>query len=161
MLNIYKKPQFLTLYVNRMCWEVNVYLIFSLIFGIFQKNVQNSTLLQTLIISLQAAAVQKTRVMTSYLTCLLYNCGMLLLQSDWQNINFSTFSVVTMLMRQIIYVYVSCDSLPAPALDLLDKMLELDPVRRISARAALDCPWLRNMSPSAVFSQESVLQPSL
>lgn len=37
--------------------------------------------------------------------------------------------------------------LPASALDLLDKMLELDPDRRITAEEALKSPWLRNVNP--------------
>ncbi|KAL1417467.1 hypothetical protein MTO96_000566 [Rhipicephalus appendiculatus] len=37
--------------------------------------------------------------------------------------------------------------LPAPALDLLDQMLELDPERRITAEAALRSPWLAQVRP--------------
>lgn len=36
-------------------------------------------------------------------------------------------------------------SLPEYALDLLDRMLELDPSRRISAADALQSSWLQNI----------------
>ena len=48
-------------------------------------------------------------------------------------------------------------SLPSLALDLLDKMLELDPARRISANAALGCAWLCSTSPGTLFSHECVV----
>lgn len=37
--------------------------------------------------------------------------------------------------------------MPLSALDLLDKMLELDPNRRITADAALKSNWLKNIVP--------------
>ena len=37
--------------------------------------------------------------------------------------------------------------MPPSALDLLDKMLALDPTKRISATEALKCDWLANVDP--------------
>lgn len=42
--------------------------------------------------------------------------------------------------------------MPAPALDLLDKMLELDPDRRITAEEALKSTWLKNVVPEQYVS---------
>ena len=64
-----------------------------------------------------------TYVHTMFLSLLCYDCA---------------------LIRIIVYhVLCVCPvSLPAPALDLLDKMLELDPEKRLSADDALASPWL-------------------
>jgi cyclin-dependent kinase 12/13 len=43
--------------------------------------------------------------------------------------------------------------MPRAALDLLDSMLELDPAKRTTAKAALECPWLCNMSPHSLLCQ--------
>jgi cyclin-dependent kinase 12/13 len=37
--------------------------------------------------------------------------------------------------------------MPSAALDLLDKMLELDPDRRITAEEGLKSPWLKSVAP--------------
>ena len=37
--------------------------------------------------------------------------------------------------------------MPEPALELLDRMLSLDPSKRISASDALNCDWLRTVEP--------------
>lgn len=44
--------------------------------------------------------------------------------------------------------------MPTTALDLLDKMLELDPDRRITAEDALKSPWLKNINPDQIQAPE-------
>jgi cyclin-dependent kinase 12/13 len=41
-------------------------------------------------------------------------------------------------------------SFPAPALDLLDTLLALDPQKRPSATKALEHSWLRKIEPSRI-----------
>lgn len=42
--------------------------------------------------------------------------------------------------------------MPTAALDLLDKMLELDPIKRITAADALKSAWLKNVQPEQYVS---------
>ncbi|RZB40879.1 cyclin-dependent kinase 12, partial [Asbolus verrucosus] len=44
--------------------------------------------------------------------------------------------------------------MPTSALDLLDKMLDLDPEKRISAEDALKSPWLKNINPEQICAPE-------
>lgn len=44
--------------------------------------------------------------------------------------------------------------MPGPALDLLDKMLELDPEKRITAEDALKSDWLKNINPERISAPE-------
>ncbi|ENN81623.1 hypothetical protein YQE_01986, partial [Dendroctonus ponderosae] len=44
--------------------------------------------------------------------------------------------------------------MPTPALDLLDKMLELDPDRRITAEDALKSSWLKTINPDQIQAPE-------
>jgi serine/threonine protein kinase len=41
-------------------------------------------------------------------------------------------------------------SLVEPALDLFDRMLELDPAKRISATDALQSTWLKNINENTI-----------
>lgn len=40
--------------------------------------------------------------------------------------------------------------MPKTALDLLDQMLELDPSKRISAQAAIESPFLKDINPEDI-----------
>jgi len=43
-----------------------------------------------------------------------------------------------------------CFSLTEPALELFDRMLELDPTRRISATDALQSTWLKDINEDSI-----------
>jgi len=47
-----------------------------------------------------------------------------------------------------------CFSLAEPALDLFDRMLELDPAKRISASDALESTWLKNLNENTLKPME-------
>ena len=44
--------------------------------------------------------------------------------------------------------------MPKLALELFDQMLELDPAKRISAEAALDGPYLKDINPDIIPAPE-------
>jgi len=50
--------------------------------------------------------------------------------------------------------FVFCYSIPKLALDLLDKLLTLDPSKRIPAEAALKSAWLRDIDPHTIPAPE-------
>jgi len=54
-------------------------------------------------------------------------------------------------MKKFLGIFYSIDSsLPEPALDLFDRMLELDPSKRISAVDALQSTWLKNLNDNII-----------
>ena len=48
--------------------------------------------------------------------------------------------------------------MPAPAMELLDGMLALDPSKRVDARKALESEWLRSVDPASVSFQDVLPQ---
>ena len=57
--------------------------------------------------------------------------------------------VIFIEMFSLIFVYLAISRLPADAVDLLDKLLQLDPSLRLSAPEALQHPFIKNASGDA------------
>jgi serine/threonine protein kinase len=58
------------------------------------------------------------------------------------------YKIIAVSMLMVVYGLVS--SLPKVALDVLDGMLTLDPSKRLSAKAVLDSPWLKDLNPDRI-----------